>query len=60
MPTSQEISTSSKHSSKPTSPPPPPQFWYCCSCRYGPMTIILTPACVHCNDHYRCGNCKLE
>ncbi|KAI1141163.1 hypothetical protein F5Y05DRAFT_376562 [Hypoxylon sp. FL0543] len=31
--------------------------WYCCSCKFGPMTTALTPTCVNCLKHSQCTNC---
>ena len=37
----------------------PPQFFYCCSCKFGPMSLALHASCINCG-HYGCSYCVAE
>ena len=37
----------------------PPQSFYCCSCKFGPMSLALHSSCINCG-HYGCSYCVAE
>ena len=37
----------------------PPEYYYCCSCRYGPMLSELHPSCIMCG-HEECSGCNTD
>ncbi|OCK94612.1 uncharacterized protein K441DRAFT_696440 [Cenococcum geophilum 1.58] len=37
----------------------PPQTFYCCCCKFGPMSLALHPSCINCG-HYGCSYCVAE
>lgn len=46
-------------SSSPHTSGPDLQYYYCCSCRYGPMLLELYAVCINCG-HQGCSNCNAE
>lgn len=37
----------------------PPERYYCCNCRYGPMSVAIDTACINCG-HQACSYCMTE
>jgi hypothetical protein len=37
----------------------PPLSYYCCTCKFGPISLMLHPSCINCG-HYSCSSCLEE